>query len=166
MEAKRPTILQSVLIAFVLLIIIVILSLLLAAIKLPAWPFIFFLFSLTTLAAVDRKNWVETLIGGLIGLIIGMSQIIGAALFGETVGLIILAVSVIIILTLVVDGRFKYTNKTCLFILTAVSSFSAFIKFEEVLPIIASFLVGAALFGVIILISEANAKKKATKSAA
>lgn len=166
MEAKRPTILQSILIAFALLVIIVILSLLLAAIKLPTWPFIFFLFSLTTLATVDRKNWVETLIGGLIGLIVGMSQVIGTALFGETVGLIILAVAVIVILTLVVDGRFKYTNKTCLFVLTAVSSFAMFIPFESVLPILASFLVGAALFGVIILISEANAKKKAAGTAA
>lgn len=161
MEPKRPTIIQSVLVAFAILVFVVLLSALLAALKLPAWPFIFFVFALTTLAHLDRKSWVETLVGGLIGLVVGVSQVIGAQLFGATAGLLILAVSVLVILTLVVDGRFKYINKTCLFVLTAVSSFAAFIPFESVLPIIVSFLLGAAFFGVVILLLEATAKKKA-----
>jgi hypothetical protein len=108
---------------------------------------------------------VETFIGGLIGLIVGVSQVIGAQLFGATVGLTILAVAVLVLLTLVVDGRFKYTNKTCLFILTAVSSFAAFIPFENILPMIGSYLVGAALFGAIVLVMAFNARKKAAQAA-
>jgi hypothetical protein len=160
MEPKRPTIFQSILVAVVILAVIVLLSLGLAAIGLPAWPFIFFLFALTTLAQVTRTDWVQTAVGGLIGLVVGMAQIIGTHFFGATVGLVLLAVSVLVILTLVVDGRFKYTNKTCLFILTAVSSFATFITFEQVMPIILSFLAGVALFGVIVFIMESRAKGK------
>ena len=166
MQPKRPTIVQSILVAVAILVFVVVLSLALAAINLPAWPFIFFMFSLTTLSQTNRSGWVETLVGGLIGLIIGMAQVIGAHYFGATAGLILLAVAVLAILTLVVDGRFKYTNKTCLFVLTAVSSFALFIPFEQVLPIILSFLLGVAFFGIIILVVESRSKKKSVASAA
>lgn len=166
MQPKRPTIVQSVLIAVAILAFVVVLSLLLGLVSLPVWPFIFFMFFLTTLSQVNRTGWVDTFVGGLIGLIVGMAQVIGAHFFGATAGLVLLAVSVLVILTLVVDGRFKYTNKACLFVLTAVSSFALFIPFEQVLPIILSFLLGATFFGIIVLVAESRGKKKAIAGAA
>lgn len=80
--------------------------------------------------------------------------------------LALLAVAVLVVLTLVVDGRFKYTNKACLFVLTAVSSFALFIPFEQVLPVILSFLLGAGFFGIIILVVESRGKKKVVAGAA
>ncbi len=165
MQPKRPTIVQSILVAVAILAFVVVLSLGLAAIGLPAWPFIFFMFFLTTLSQVNRSGWVETFVGGLIGLIIGLAQVIGTRFFGATAGLALLAVAVLVVLTLVVDGRFKYTNKACLFVLTAVSSFALFIPFEQVLLVIVSFLIGAAFFGVIILVMESRAKKKIVAAA-
>lgn len=166
MQPKRPTIVQSILVAVAILAFVVVLSLGLAAISLPAWPFIFFMFFLTTFSQPNRSGWVETIAGGLIGLVIGLAQVIGTHFFGATVGLALLAVSVLVVLTLVVDGRFKYTNKACLFVLTAVSSFALFIPFEQVLPVILSFLLGAVFFGIIILVLESRGKKKAVTRAA
>lgn len=166
MQPKRPTIIQSVLVAVAILAFVVVLSLLLGLVSLPVWPFIFFMFFLTTLSQVNRTGWVDTFVGGLIGLIVGMAQVIGTQFFGATVGLALLAVAVLVILTLVVDGRFKYTNKACLFVLTAVSSFAAFIPFEQVMPVILSFLLGAAFFGIIVLVAESRSKKKTLAGAA
>ena len=160
-QPKRPTILQSILVAVAILAFVVVLSLGLGAIGLPAWPFIFFMFFMTTFSQLSRAGWVETFVGGLIGLVIGLAQVIGTQLFGATAGLALLAVAVLAGLTLVVDGRFKYTNKACLFTLTAVSSFALFIPYAQVLPVIASFTLGAVFFGIVILVLESRAKGKA-----
>ncbi len=166
MQAKRPTIIQSILVAVAILAFVVVLSLLLGLVGLPAWPFIFFMFFLTTFSQINRSGWVDTLVGGLIGLVVGLAQVIGTRFFGATVGLALLAVGVLVILTLLVDGRFKYTNKACLFVLTAVSSFALFIPFEQVVPVIISFLLGAAFFGIVVLVLESRGKKKAIAGAA
>ncbi len=159
MEAKKPNLLVSLGIAIAVLVVIGGVSVGLGAIGIPAWPFIFFLFAITTLSKLTKDGWLDTFIGGLIGLLVGLSSVIFGYFFGPTVGLIALLVLVIILITLLVSGKFKYINVVCLFVLTAVSSFTAFIPPEQIVPVLISFGIGAAVFGLVVLLMSKGKKK-------
>jgi len=153
---------MSILLAIVILVIFAVCKTVLSAVELPLWPFVFFVFPLLKLCTFDWKGWLDTTVGGLIGLLVGfLFQILSG---GSSIWLIAYLVGVIAIITLVVDGRFRFTNKACLFMVTAMTIFGDYpslLNMDVVVPVFISFLIAVVLFALIIFLKGVLGKKKA-----
>lgn len=162
MDTNRPKIWISILIAIVILVIFAACKIGLSAVELPLWSFVFFVFPLMTLSTLDWKGWLDTTVGGLIGLIVGfLFQILSA---GSSIWLIAYLVGVIAIIALVVDGRFRFTNKACLFMVTAMTIFGDYpslLSMDAVIPVFISFSLAVVLFALVIFLKGVLGKKKA-----
>jgi amino acid transporter len=79
---------------------------------------------------------------------------------------IVMLVLVILLITGLISGKFKFANVPCKFTLTAISVFICKTPYEAVGGILLSFLIGAALFEVVVLVLASAGKKKALKETA
>lgn len=162
MDTNKPKIWISILIAIVILVIFAACKTGLSAVGLPLWSFVFFVFPLMMLSTLDWTGWLDTTVGGLIGLIVGfLFQILSG---GSLIWLIAYLVGIIAIITLVVDGRFRFTNKACLFMVTAMTIFGDYpslLNIDAVIPVFISFLIAVILFALVIFLKGVLGKKKA-----
>ena len=162
MNMQNPGLFKSFLIALGVLAVIALFVTGLGIIQLPNWPFIYFLFAFTGLAKVTKQGWVDTFVGAGIGLLVGLSSTIIGQFLGAAIGTVVMLVLVILLITGLVSGKFKYANVPCMFTLTAISAFIFTTPYAAVGGILLSFLIAAALFGVLVLVLASAGKKKAT----
>ena len=168
--APKPNFFKSMLIALVILVILLPMILGFDASPMPVWPFIFFLFYFTTFAGMARDKLLTSAVGGLIGILASFTPPILYHFFGvpADIGMLLLLVPVLLILTAVVDRRFKYVDPLCLLMLTVLTNIAGatylgvvYTPLAEFLLILASYAIGVALFFVVTTIMAGRAKKKA-----
>ncbi|MDR1204944.1 MAG: hypothetical protein LBL26_05630 [Peptococcaceae bacterium] len=161
-QTPRPSIFRSLLITIVVLAIIIAMIMGLGMLGLPSWPLIFFLFYFTTIAGMRKDKLAVSAAGGFIGMTAGFSQGLLTLLTGnETAGTVGFLILVVVLVTLVVDGRVKAIDPLCMMMLTCLTSFTGITPPGIYLSCVVSYAVAVALFAVITtLLANAAAKKE------
>lgn len=143
----KPNIFKSFLMALAIMVVFTAIAILFGAFRLPFWPFVFFLFYFAAIAGMDRSKLLTTAVGGFIGLSAGFSNSVVAALTGsDTIGLVVFLAGVTILITLLMDGRIRFVNTFCMFMVTCLSGFSESLVAEAYLPGVVSYLIAVLLF--------------------
>lgn len=168
---KHSPIWKSLITSIVFLAVVIGAMILFQMAKLPFWPFILFLFWYSTVLKTDPTAFYPTVVGGAIGLVVSYSTVYLTPLIGATNALIVLLAIVVILLTILLDGRFKYVEGQCFMLITVLLYIPGIITspLAGTLPtILISYAIAVAVFVVIGLIFKARvnaAVKKADKQA-
>jgi len=168
---KHSPIWKSLITSIVVLVVVIGIMILFTMAKLPFWPFILFLFWYSTVLKMDPTSFVPTAVGGAIGLVVSYSTVYLTPLIGATNATIVLLAIVVVLLTILVDGRFKYIEGQCFLLITVLLNIPGIITSPAAgtLPgILISYAIAVVVFVVIGLIFKARmnaAVKKADKQA-
>ena len=160
-KTQKPSIFKSFTTAVIAIAVIAVIMAGLGAVGLPTWPYIFFLYYFTTIANMAKeKLWIAA-IGGVIGLSVSFSQgIITLFTRSETTGFIVFLVLVILLVTFLLEGRWKVIDPFCLLLLTCLTNFAGVTQPVAYLPALASLALSVLTFAIIIAITERSAAKK------
>lgn len=100
----------------------------------PLWPFVMFLLWYTSVNMFDGDNFWNLAIGGFIGIILGFTTSIVAYLVDPTgmnanagmIGLAVFGVIALIVVTLLISGKFAVLNPFMAIIMTIMTVFTLF----------------------------------------
>ena len=163
-KTKKPSIIKSFLIAVVVLALIIAIAVLgLPQLKLPGWPFIFFLFYYVSIARMAKDKLLATASGGFIGMTVSFSPGLLTVLTGNAgiawLGFLILLIALI---TIVVDGRIKVVDHLCMLMVTALLPPGLELELapESYLPAVGSYAIAVAGFAILVNVMFRRAKKE------
>lgn len=94
-------------------------------IGIPLWPFVFFMFFFTSIDNFDKSKLWPTAIGGLIGILVGMTQgIVTELTLNPITGIVAFAVLAIICVTIFIMGNVPYVNVFTMILITLMTVFT------------------------------------------
>ena len=160
-KSKKPSIIKSFLIALSILVGLIALTVLgFGQIKLPGWPFCFFAFYYLTFAHMAKDKLLITAVGGFIGLTVGFSQGLLSALVGDGPAWLGTIILLIVLITIVVDGRIKVIDPLCMMMVTVLTGHGlhANIAPEAYLPAVGSYAVAVVAFAIVVNLISKRAK--------
>ena len=162
-KTQKPSIIKSLLIAFAVLAGIIVCILVFGMIKLPGWPFCFFFFYCLTFT----HKLLNTAIGGFIGLTVGFSHGLFSTLIGnDGIGWLGTVILLIVLVTIVVDGRIKVIDPLCMMMVTVLTSSGLYSTTPEAfLPSVCSYAIAAVGFAIVVnVISSAHRMSRSISS--
>ncbi len=166
-KMKKPNIFKSFLIALAFLAGFIVLTVLgLGLLKLPGWPFCFFLFYYLTFAHMAKDKLLNTAIGGFIGLTVGFSPGLLSALVGiDGSGWLGTIILLIVLITIVVDGRIKVIDPLCMMMVTVLSGGGLHCNTvpEAYFPAVASYAIAVIIFAIVVNMMSKHAKYVSVK---
>jgi len=162
-KSKKPSIIKSFLIALSILVGLIALTVLgFGQIKLPGWPFCFFAFYYLTFAHMAKDKLLITAVGGFIGLTVGFSHGLLSSLIGDGPAWLGTIFLLIVLVTIVVDGRIKVIDPLCMMMVTVLTGHGlhANIVPEAYLPAVGSYAVAVVAFAIVVNLIAKRAKKE------
>ena len=166
---NKHSIIKSFLIAFVIIAGLLAITVVgFGLIGLPGWPFCFFLFYYLTFAHIAKVKLLDTAIGGFIGLTVGFSPGILSALIGiDGIGWLITIILLIVLVTIVVDGRIKVIDPLCMMMVTTLTGYGLQCNTapELYLPSVGSYAIAVVGFAIVVKVVSKHAKKESVKRA-
>lgn len=165
-------VITSALILLAAVVVVVLIAMGFGAIGVPLWPFILFLFFYTSVDKFEPAKLKGTAIGGLLGIVVGMSQGVVTQLSGSTVvGYVVFGVLALVLCTAFIMGDVMWANVFGMLLMSILTLFSlepcVWAGFpaqgdmgwlEALLRVLGSYLIGVALFAVLAVLMK---KKKA-----
>lgn len=170
-QSRVKKAITSALILLAAVVVIVLIAIGFGAIGVPLWPFILFLFFYTSVDNFDPAKLKGTAIGGLLGIIVGMSQGVVTQLSGSVVvGYVVFGVLALVLCTAFIMGDVVWSNVFGMLIMSILTLFSlepcVWAGFpaqsdmgwlEAMLRVLGSYLIAVALFVVLVILMK---KKK------
>ncbi len=163
-KTKKPSIIKSILISVVVLAVIIGTAVLgFPLLKLPGWPFTFFLFYFVSIERMVKDKLLTTAIGGFIGMTVSFSPKLLTVLTGsEGIAWLGFLVLLIALVTMVVDGRVKVIDHLCMLMVTALlpPGLELNLMPEAYLPAVASYAIAVAIFAIMVNVIPKRSKKE------
>lgn len=163
-KTKNPSIIKSILISTVALAVIIGVAVLgFPLLKLPGWPFTFFLFYFVSIERMSKDKLLTTAIGGFIGITVGFSPELLTVLTGsEGIAWLGFLVLLIALVTMVVDGRVKVINHLCMLMVTVLlpPGLELNLPPEAYLPAVCSYVIAVAIFAIMVNVIPKQSKEE------
>jgi len=164
MEKKKSSFGKSVLIATAVLILVIAILLGFRALKLPVWPFLILLVVCAEVYGLSTEAFWNTVLSGLLGLAMGFLQILlGLTGLPAAAVTVVFLVALILFVALDVEKNRIVAHVLCLLNLNIVLNVPGVAEKENLLPVFASYALGAAIMAMIVYAIRAAAKRSARK---
>lgn len=163
---EKKNVLKHMMIGIVALIVVIAIILLLHALALPIWPFTILLVTTAEVLGLElsKKFWFHCL-SGLVGLLIGFSQVLFGLVLSGTLTIILFFALLILLVTLDVGKNVIIANVLCMVNLNIVLNVPGVAVAQNLLPVFSSYLVSVAILALLLLLLQRLAQRAAAKQA-
>ena len=147
LDQSRNSIWKSVLASIAVLIVLIPIVIGFRMVHIPYWPILIFAFYYQVCMQLQPEALLTIAVGGGIGILVSFSSTIVNQFVGAGVGDLTFLILLVVYVSCLIDGRFKYVNNMSkLFLICLVSVFPNETRIENLGPVILSYCIGVLIF--------------------